>query len=94
MTGPLIPYRDLTYSRLRGGPLVSEHSCLSAAGLLPRGCLPDYVTVAGSRFSVVYARAQCRDVWDAGREDLVASVYVPVNPEQQGYYPELHVLND
>lgn len=74
--------------------MVTEHSDLAAAGIFPRHAVPDKVIVRGKHLDLIYARAQARDVWDAGREDLVAQVWVPIHPAQQGRFPELHVLND
>lgn len=83
-----------TFSRSGGNTLVAEHSDLAAEQQLPRSALPHELYVRGKHATVLYRRMRGLDVYDAGREDLIASVYVPVAPTPVPNCPQLHILND
>ena len=93
--GVVIPHSVFTFSRTQGNTLVSESSDLEAQGYFKRGTVPSHLRVRGRRETVLYQRAAALDVYDAGREDLVARVYVPAPPyNSRPELPQLHVLND
>lgn len=89
-----IPHDAFTFSRTRGNTLVAEHSTLAAQGFCQREIAPSQFYVRGVKNTVLYERRPHRDVHDAGGEDLVAMVYLPVAPRVRPDLPELHVLND
>jgi hypothetical protein len=90
----VIPHSAFTFSRKVGNTLVAEHSTLAAQGFCSRAIAPSLMYVKGQQETVLYERRPHKDVYDAGREDLVAMVYQPVSPRCRTNLPDVHLLND
>lgn len=89
----IVPHHLFTYSRKARSHMVCEDSTLRANVVgWPSRAWPQQFAVQGATRQVVYTRSPMRDVYDAGHEDLVATVYVPARPQDSGL-PEVHVLN-